>query len=59
MSEEHHVRTKSGKFYIIKVSTEKYYISKPGRGSIASAKSMADALAIIENDSGEKIASVS
>jgi hypothetical protein len=59
MSEEHQVRTKSGKYYVVKVSGGYYYVSKPGRGSIASAKSMSDALAIIENDAGEKVGSVS
>ena len=59
MSEEHQVRTKTGKYYVIKVSGGTYYISKPGRGSIASAKGMSDALALIENDAGEKVASVS
>jgi hypothetical protein len=58
---EHKVRTKGGNIYYVRFSGGIYYVKKPGwlgNTSVASASSMSDALAIVENDAGEKIGTV-
>jgi hypothetical protein len=62
MSAEHEVKTKSGKYYYIEESGGKYYVRKPGdffRHSVGTANSMTNALALVENDAGSKVTSVS
>jgi len=61
MAEEHEVKTRSRKYYHIEESGGTFYVRKPGwagRISIGSTRSMATALALVENDAGEKIKSV-
>jgi hypothetical protein len=58
MAEEHQVWTKNDKFYRIRKSGGYFYVSQPGR-SMGWTKTMADALAMVENDSGSEVRSVS
>lgn len=63
MATDHEVKTVSGKRYRIREEGGYFYVSSPswgfGRHQHGRTTSMATALAIIKNDAGEKISSVS